>query len=422
MIISIAAFSCASSQPLEIKIDYPLDGSTLRTNLVKITGEVSNPAAMLTINGIDITASQNGSFNQYLQLSEGDNEIKVSAISNGETIEKTIKVMFIPEVSIYLQSREVTGTYIIVDGFVFPPQAAVEVNGIPVMVDTQGVFSVKIGLSEGNNIIEAIATYSGSEDTDAMTVQIQNGQPTFPPPVVYNQTRVVCDSQISVIAGQSVVLVITESAGKEVQPLEEHQFRFTPVSEEYGIDAVPLPDGMSLNITPSKINVYPNTSYQIEMTVQTSKDVQTGNYWIMVYEENNSGNPNFRGWVKIVVTNHATSSGLSSASIPTQTPWLKAKVYTDAGQPIIVNTGDNFIVGFMMNYNLYPVIKEIYDDSMVTLLDNTFAITDDKNQAPVYRWFLFKGLKTGETQITIKQCSHLVETLENQKIFTVILQ
>jgi hypothetical protein len=105
-----------------------------------------------------------------------------------------------------------------------------------------------------------------------------------------------------------------------------------------------------------------------------------------------------------------------------QPPWSNAKVYADTDQEIIVNTGDKFIVRFTMSYNLYPIVKEIYDDNMITLLARKIYLTEEQNQQPEYSWFLFEALKPGETQITIQHCLHISESLADEKIFTVIVK
>jgi hypothetical protein len=58
-------------------------------------------------------------------------------------------------------------------------------------------------------------------------------------------------------------------------------------------------------------------------------------------------------------------------------------------------------------------MKEVYDENMVMLVDEESNATEEQDQAPAYSWFLFKALETGETQITIQQRTHLIETLQD---------
>lgn len=105
-----------------------------------------------------------------------------------------------------------------------------------------------------------------------------------------------------------------------------------------------------------------------------------------------------------------------------QPPWQNTKVYTNPNQKIIVNAGDKFIIRFTMSYNVYPIIEEIYDNNMITLLDRKIISADRQNQPPVYSWFLFKALKNGETQITIQHLYHITEAINNQEIFTIVIR
>ncbi len=100
-------------------------------------------------------------------------------------------------------------------------------------------------------------------------------------------------------------------------------------------------------------------------------------------------------------------------------PWPNAKVYSDSSQQIKVRNGDQFIIKFAMEYNLLPVVKQIYDTNLVILIDRKLNFTDEPDGPPAYSWFLFKSLKKGETQISIQHFTHLVESLINQETFTV---
>jgi hypothetical protein len=105
-----------------------------------------------------------------------------------------------------------------------------------------------------------------------------------------------------------------------------------------------------------------------------------------------------------------------------QPPWSDVKVYTDASQKIMVNAGDSFIIGYTVKYDLFPIIRENYDNSMIKLLDKKIDSVDERNQSPTYSWFLFKALRTGETQITIKHLAHITEALQDQQVFTIVIK
>ncbi len=109
----------------------------------------------------------------------------------------------------------------------------------------------------------------------------------------------------------------------------------------------------------------------------------------------------------------------SCTNVDPDAPWPNAKVYSDSSQLIKVRSGEQFIIKFAMEYNLLPVIKQIYDTNFVILIDRKLNFTDEPDGPPAYSWFLFKSLKEGETQISIQHFTHLVESLINQETFTV---
>lgn len=76
LLISVVstAVSCGYA-PLSIELDSPDDGAVTKTNLVKASGIVSKPGAVVKIDGKEATVSGDGSFYAYLDLAEGENTI-----------------------------------------------------------------------------------------------------------------------------------------------------------------------------------------------------------------------------------------------------------------------------------------------------------------------------------------------------------
>ena len=97
---------------------------------------------------------------------------------------------------------------------------------------------------------------------------------------------------------------------------------------------------------------------------------------------------------------------------PTETLWSSKNIFTDASQKITVNNGDKFIIGFVIEHDLYPIIKEVYDSNKVDYIDKKIVMDDE---IPAYCWFLFKAIRLGETQITIK---HILQFILVQNRFS----
>ena len=117
-----------------------------------------------------------------------------------------------------------------------------------------------------------------------------------------------------------------------------------------------------------------------------------------------------------------TPSTLYPVPVPIQKNWLDINIYTDINKKITVSVGEEFIIGYSTGNNLLPIIKEVFDNSYITLLDKQTISPDGQEQRPGYRWFLFKALNTGETQITLQHFVHISEELIDERVFTVIIE
>jgi len=296
-------FSCKSSPSLEISIISPLDGSIFRTNLIKAQISISEPNAFLKINSEEKGVISNGKYESFIQLQEGENKLVFSASWDKTVIEKTITVTFKPTVAICLDFPDLSQSIAApfgVSGFVFPSGATVTVNGNIIAVNNQGRFITQVPpLVEGNNIIEATASFYGSEDTSKYTILVEDGTLTYPPGQGSDYFPYWDIKQsISVNPGQSIAIETNYHSEKSIQGEipQNTTFKFQAVVKEYSLESVLLPAGINISLTPSTIQTYPNTNYQIVLTIQTTEIIQPDDYWIMLQVNNTS-----QRWIKISV-------------------------------------------------------------------------------------------------------------------------
>jgi len=165
--------SQTGSQSLSLEITSPRSDEEINKNLIRIRGIVSDPSAMVTINGAKAEVGENGKFIlDYLQLEEGKNTIEAIATLGNEKVRKVGTVTYKPELTIWLWGlvhrvgEVLTETPVEVTGLVSDSRATVKINGKSVTVDETAHFSTVIDLSEGKNIIEAIATLGDYEARD----------------------------------------------------------------------------------------------------------------------------------------------------------------------------------------------------------------------------------------------------------------
>ena len=175
--------TCNLPEPtLTVEITSPDDGAQVSENPVVVTGKVSEPQAKVSVNGIDVTAAEDGTFTAQVQLQEGLNDIKAKAKWNNLVASDCIKVTYVipvPDLAVNITSpadgAELTASPASVTGTVSNAEASVTVNGVAAVVTGDGTFSAQVELTEGANTITAAAAAGSQTAEDSINV-------TYTPP------------------------------------------------------------------------------------------------------------------------------------------------------------------------------------------------------------------------------------------------
>ena len=303
---------CRTPSPLSIEIASPSSGATMRTNLVLVTGTVTDSHSTLTVNGEQARVNQDGTFSRYVELQPGENAIAAVASLGDRSVHRSIDIFFEPAVAIHLyppdieQFRGASGpTKIAVRGYVFPAGASVAVNGNVVQVNGDGSFqdTIVLTVSQGSNVLKASATLDGEEDTWAYTIIMKDGIPTIPPGqgLAYG-SRVDLPRSATVETGGSARLFFTADIRNDLEEIPSRLVTTaTPVDAQYSNDNDLVADGLDVLAKPETLSIYPNTVYQLEIAVTTQSTLHPGTYWIMVHTV--LGNEvSTSGWIKLEVT------------------------------------------------------------------------------------------------------------------------
>lgn len=145
---------------LSAQINSPEDGAKLSTNLLKVSGNVSDPHAVVEINGAKARVGKDGTFYAYMELSEGTNTIRALAIRADRHAGQLIHVTFDPPLILVLDylapepGVDYTKAPLKISGYVSHSAAKVTVNGTPASVETDGNYSASVQLKEGTNPVE----------------------------------------------------------------------------------------------------------------------------------------------------------------------------------------------------------------------------------------------------------------------------
>ena len=179
--VSVLGFTLPS-----VAIDSPPDLSTLAATTIDVTGTVSDPAAVVTVNGVTAVVSGNRFTAREVPLIEGGDVLTASAVlPNGHASTASVAVVRdltpphvtidLPKTGALVLTPTVTVSGLINDivaGTVNSAEATVTVNGRPAAVANRSYVVEGVPLSSGDNTLTAIATdRSGNSSQVAITVQ-----------------------------------------------------------------------------------------------------------------------------------------------------------------------------------------------------------------------------------------------------------
>jgi len=171
------------SGPL-LSIASPETLSFVNTPVITVAGQVSDPAAVLTVNGVT-TPNASGSFSTSVPLSEGNNTVTVAARSAGwATSTAAIRInldttpphlaILSPPAGFQTADASITVSGMVNDivvGTVNDQDATVTVNGVQAAVQNR-TFSATVPLALGTNPIQVVARDRvGNQSTASVAIQ-----------------------------------------------------------------------------------------------------------------------------------------------------------------------------------------------------------------------------------------------------------
>ena len=182
LVISLLAMPMVGcAKPLTLRITTPKDGITITESPVRVAGYVPDSKVVVTVGSTEVQPNRKGYFFCRVELTEGENIIKVVAKRGKpgnwkETVEKTITAIYapLPALSLEITSPEdgatLTESPVAVSGTVPDPEATITVNDVGVEVAEDGTFSADVELTEGENTINIVATLGEETLTKTVTV------------------------------------------------------------------------------------------------------------------------------------------------------------------------------------------------------------------------------------------------------------
>ena len=97
----------------------------------------------------------------------------------------------------------------------------------------------------------------------------------------------------------------------------------------------------------------------------------------------------------------------------------RVKTYTDAEETISTKVNQEFAIALESTPRLGTNWYETHDDEMLTLVESSFVAKDKLRPVSGTRYFHFKALKAGETEITVTYQHGTTGLVREQKVFNV---
>lgn len=290
---------------MTLKVDSPQNNTEYRVNVIPVTGTISDPLATLVVNGMEAAVDEDGSFQGYTVLNEGENNIKIMAIKDLVKTTKNIIVTFTPALIVYLydqpeQDVDYTKEPMTFIGKVNKPEASVTVDGQDVSVAPDGSFTAQVLLKEGSNQIKAVATIGDERDEAYIIYRVENGiLLTVPGYSHFFDASSKFEQAITLEAGEIKRLNLELESRKD-GPGRFYVRRLVHVEGEYGLMPLPWPKGLNVYLEPSEFIAYPNTTYSVDLVFKTTPELITGTYYFHFYYNMDNGFFS-NGWIKVIV-------------------------------------------------------------------------------------------------------------------------
>jgi hypothetical protein len=228
----------------QVEIELPANLSYIASATLEVRGSVSDPAAIVKVNGVTAVVSGNTFVAQDVSLIEGGNILTATATSSlGRTGTDSINVvrdLTAPHLAI-LQPGEGTSLFEptvtvsgmvndIVAGTVNASEVTVTVNGVPATVANRSFVAEGVTLVPGDNVIAVAATDEGG-NTGHAEVRVRLESAGVPRIVAFSgddQTGV-----IGTLLAEPLVVRLLDAAG---QPVVGQQVLFKVVSSDGTLD------------------------------------------------------------------------------------------------------------------------------------------------------------------------------------------
>ncbi len=168
-----------------------------------------------------------------------------------------------------------------VAGTVSDPAAEVKVNGVKVNVKTDGTFVAQILSVKGINNVEAVATLGNDNDRAFLEWYMgNNGQLGYIPGIFYTQSVL---PAVTVKAGESASFDFSMVFSQHISASTVNSIKIVRTAELRNQSLnLPMLPGLKVSVEPSMYSTYPRIQYYSQVTIDTSPDLTSGDYYFSI--------------------------------------------------------------------------------------------------------------------------------------------
>jgi len=266
-------------------IDTDSGNLTVRTNLIKLVGNVSGNASTY-VNDQKIDPNLDGTYVVFFDLKPGMNTIDIKTLTSGTVENKVIEVTFTPPLKVWLNipvilnGVDYTKKELDIGGFVTNPLARVQVNGINARVASDGSFTANLLLDKKGKSIEALATFNDEMDADSLAYSVNNNRIInfIPGQQSMKVSHIKVGPDINIIAGEIKDLHYELFTGKDIEYRAECSVRIARVLSQGNRNEQPDLPGLAVDIKPSSLRLYPGIDYDFDVKLAADRNISEGDY------------------------------------------------------------------------------------------------------------------------------------------------
>jgi hypothetical protein len=252
-----------------LSVSELVNGHDFPVNLVKLTGNATSGGRTVIVNGAPVTVTAGNE--TLLVLSRGKNAIQ---IKNGDgTIAENFTVSFTPPLAVYVTEYKMDKNYSLpveARGFVNRPDATVTVNKRPAGVAPDGSFTAQVQLSYAYCNLQAVAVLGDDATEHTIMQSLSGGALTpvygshyrFEPHLLAPKNPVTLKPGGTATADLTLMLRTDKGVG----------------AEKCSIIVPGSYPGLTVSITPSEFEGYPNINYHPTVTFSAGPKVTPGEY------------------------------------------------------------------------------------------------------------------------------------------------